>query len=46
LEKIDILVERAYGSIPAIHVNTNEEQTEEEVVVTRTKQPKKEIEKG
>ncbi|CAK9237859.1 unnamed protein product [Sphagnum troendelagicum] len=46
LEKIDILVERAYGSIPAIHVNTNEEQIEEEMVVIGTKQPKKELEKG
>jgi hypothetical protein len=27
-------------------VNTNEEQTKEEVVVTRVKQPKKEIKRG
>jgi hypothetical protein len=33
LENIDILVKRTKESIPAIRVNTNEEQNEEEVVV-------------
>ncbi len=41
LENIDIPVERAEKSIPTIHVNTNKEQTKEEVVVIGTKQPKK-----
>lgn len=41
LENIDIMVERTKESIPAIRVNTNEEQNEEEVVVIGTKQPKK-----
>ncbi len=46
LEKINILVEREEESVLAIQVNTNEEQTKEEVVVTRVKQPKKEIKRG
>jgi len=33
LENIEILVERIEESIPVIQVNTNKEQTEEEVVV-------------
>ncbi len=37
LEKIDILVERTYGSIPVIHVNTDKEKTKEKVVVIRAK---------
>jgi hypothetical protein len=46
LEKIDIPVERAGENIPTIQVNTNEEQTKEEVVVIGVKQPEKEIKKG
>ncbi len=45
-EKINISVERAKRSILAIQMNTNKEQTEEEVVITRTKQLEKEIKKG
>ncbi len=37
LEKIDISVEKAEESILAIHVNTNKEQTVEEVVITGAK---------
>jgi len=33
LENIEILVEKIEESIPVIQVNTNKEQTEEEVVV-------------
>ncbi len=42
LENINILVEIKNIYIPSIQVNTNEEQIEEEVVITRAKQPKKE----
>jgi hypothetical protein len=41
LDNIDIPVERAKESIPIRCVNTNEEQTKEEVVVIGAKQPKK-----
>jgi hypothetical protein len=37
LDNINILVERTKESIPSVHVNTNEEQIEEEVVVTGAK---------
>jgi hypothetical protein len=36
-EKIDILIKRTKENVHAKWVNTNEEQTKEEVVVTRTK---------
>ncbi len=39
LEKIGKLVEKAKKYIPTIHMNTNKEQTKEEVVVIGAKQP-------
>jgi len=46
LEKMNILVRKTKKNVPTIQVNTNKEQTKEEVVNIGVKQPEKEIQRG